>query len=652
MTLRSKTRVISIIVAVVLLGVLQGMLRIGYARGPGESLLVGSIAAAGCLLCCLLIVPLIERMVEARLTGIRESIRRISDEDVAGKRLPVSGDDEFAALACAVNAVLDRLDAVGNELKTDESRYQSLLNNLPIGFCRVSAEPEFHFVGLNTALVDMLGAASPENVMHVRPIDLFARKRDAVRLWVRLRRQGKVRQVELPLMRTDGSVVWARVSARMVPSHQTASHEIEAFVENITNQKEAEAALEHAERASRAKSESLANISHEIRTPLTSILGYAELLMDADQSPRERLNCLHTIRRNGEHLLSILNDILDLSKIEAGRMLLDVIECSPQQIVSEVGLLLGRRVTDKGLSFETSYRGPIPKTMRTDPTRLRQVLINLVGNAIKFTRSGTVRIEVAMATAPDAPDPRLSFSVIDTGIGMSSEQLQRLFQPFVQAEVSTTRHYGGTGLGLTISKQLVEALGGEIAVRSTLGKGSTFTVTVPTGPLDGIDMLEIDAPPAESENVSGEPPVPEALRLSGRVLLAEDSRDSQHLVAGLLTKVGLSVTACDNGKVACDRALEALAAGEPFDIILMDMHMPVMNGYEATAYLRQKGYTGAIIALTASAMKSDWEECIRVGCNDFLSKPIERSRLNRILARYTASGPAGLDASDTSSGNH
>ncbi|MGQ9651647.1 MAG: ATP-binding protein, partial [Phycisphaerae bacterium] len=154
-------------------------------------------------------------------------------------------------------------------------------------------------------------------------------------------------------------------------------------------------------------------------------------------------------------------------------MLLDVIECSPQQIVSEVRLLLGRRAADKGLSFETCYSGPIPKTMRTDPTRLRQILIKLVGNAIKFTRSGGVRIEVKMATAPDAPDPRLSFSVIDTGIGMSSEQLQRLFQPFVQAEASTTRHYGGTGLGLTISKQLVEALGGEIAVDSAPGKGST-----------------------------------------------------------------------------------------------------------------------------------------------------------------------------------
>jgi Amt family ammonium transporter len=643
MMLRRRTLLISTAAAAMLLVIFQAMLRLVYGREQGEAFVLSAIVAAACPLCCLLIAQLMERTVRARLAGLDKSIRQIKGGE--GERLSISDDDEIATLAGTVNKLLDALQEADRELELSENRYQSLLAGLPVGVCRISTGPDSRFINFNPAVTRMFAAGSRDGMMKARPVDLLADKRDVTRLWSRLRRHGEISQVEIPLTRMDGTVFWARVSARIVRTERASPDDLDVCIENISDLRDAQAALEQAERASRAKSESLANMSHEIRTPLTSILGYADLLMDADQSPSERLNCLHTIRRNGEHLLSILNDILDLSKIEAGCMLLDVIACSPHEIASEVDLLLRRRMTDKNLSLETRYNGPIPRTIRTDPTRLRQILINLVGNAIKFTRSGEVRIEMGMATAPNDPKPQLSFSVIDTGIGMSPEQVQRLFRPFVQAEASTTRHFGGTGLGLTISKRLAEALGGQITVQSTPGRGSTFTVTVATGPLDDVEMVEIEPTSTESDIGSISLSVPKTLRLAGRVLLAEDGLDNQHLVTCLLKKVGLSVTVCDNGKLACEQAQEALAAGDPFDLILMDMQMPVMNGYEATAELRSQGYRGPIVALTASAMRSDREECGRIGCDDFLSKPIERAHLIRTVARYTR---PSLDEPDTS----
>jgi len=397
---------------------------------------------------------------------------------------------------------------------------------------------------------------------------------------------------------------------------------------------ELERAKEAAERANLAKSESLASMSHEIRTPLTSILGYADLLMDADQSPSERLNCLHTIRRNGEHLLNILNDILDLSKIEAGRLVLDMANASPHEVLKEVYLLLRQRAQDKNLSLETRHVGRIPRSIRTDATRLRQILINLVGNAIKFTREGSICIEVSMADAPDAARPRIQFAIIDTGIGMSPQQIAKLFSPFVQAEASTTRQYGGTGLGLTISRRLAQALGGDISVESNVGKGSKFIVAIETGPLAGVEML--DSTQASVETAVALQPNTELknVRLTGRVLLADDGLDNQHLVSCMLRKVGLSVTVCENGRIACDRALDAQAAGQPFDLILMDMQMPVLDGYDATVQLRRQGYMHPIVALTANAMQGDRDKCRAVGCDDFLSKPIERAKLITTVASF------------------
>jgi len=419
--------------------------------------------------------------------------------------------------------------------------------------------------------------------------------------------------------------------------------ELEARVEARTA--ESRAAIERAnemthraEAASIAKSEFLANMSHEIRTPLTAILGYTELMLDQDQSAQERTECVQIIHRNGEHLLAIINDILDLSKIEAGKMAVERIEFSPTHVVAEVASLMRERAVDKNLSFDVEYVGTIPQTIRSDPTRIRQILINLVGNSVKFTERGGVRLIVGMADDVEAADPRLRFEVVDTGIGMSEEQLDRLFKPFTQADSSTTRKFGGTGLGLTISRRLAEVLGGGITVQSTSGHGSSFAVTVETGPLTGVTMIEAacegmaapDANRKQKDQVS---------TLDARILLAEDGPDNQRLISFLLGKAGAEVTVAENGRIAVDKALAAIRAGQPFDLILMDMQMPVLNGYDATAELRAKGYKGPIIALTAHAMASDREKCLKSGCDGFATKPINHGTLLETVSAHLGGEP-------------
>ena len=407
----------------------------------------------------------------------------------------------------------------------------------------------------------------------------------------------------------------------------------------------AEAALqqakEAAEASSRAKSEFLANISHEIRTPMTAILGYADLMVDPSQGPSDRLECIHTIRRNGAHLLQLINDILDLSKIEAGKLEVEAIECSPVEIVADVASLMRGRAMEKNLQFDVEYVGPIPRVIRTDPMRLRQILMNLCGNGIKFTQHGGVRILVRLAENADADNdmPRLRFEVIDTGIGMTDEQLKRLFQPFMQADSSTTRRFGGTGLGLAISKRLAAMLGGDITVQSMPDKGSRFVLEIETGPLrnvEWIDPVEVETSRHVADDSEHADTPPQLYGLN--ILLAEDGIDNQRLISFHLRKAGAKVTIAENGRIAVEAALKASEANAPFDVILMDMQMPELDGYGATTYLRYKGYSGPIIALTAHAMKGDREKCLKAGCTDYAAKPIDRNTLLAVIARQCASG--------------
>jgi signal transduction histidine kinase/CheY-like chemotaxis protein/HPt (histidine-containing phosphotransfer) domain-containing protein len=392
-------------------------------------------------------------------------------------------------------------------------------------------------------------------------------------------------------------------------------------------------ARDKAEEASRAKSSFLANMSHEIRTPMTAIIGYADLLLYPNQTPSDRLQCIQTIRRNGQHLLMIINDILDFSKIEAGRMSVDRVRCSPLQIVAETASLMRVAAMAKDLIFKVEYEGPIPQTIVTDPMRLRQILINLLNNAIKFTNSGSVRLLIHL----DNQDPstqRLRFDVIDTGIGIAQEKLTRLFNPFSQADNSMSRKYGGTGLGLAISKRLVEMLGGDISVVSEPAKGSTFSVTVDTGSLADVKLIvgateSYHIPP---DLVSATLPGPQLPR--GRILVAEDGLDNQRLIAFLLKSAGAEVELAENGRIAVEKALAAVARHTPYDLIVMDMQMPEMDGYEATSKLRRKGFTIPIVALTAHALSDDRGKCINAGCTDYLTKPIDREKLLETISFY------------------
>jgi PAS domain S-box-containing protein len=479
---------------------------------------------------------------------------------------------------------------------------------------------------------------------------------------------GKTWRGEVCNRRKDGSLYW--VDSTIVP-YRNAEGQIEKFVSirfDVTAQKQAEEALvaaqAQAEAANAAKTEFLANMSHEIRTPMTAILGFTDLLATdghRERAPQRRLEYIETIRRNGEHLLEIINDILDISKIEAGKMNVERVPTAPANLVLEVLSLMDVRAKAKGLLFEAIFENPVPATIQTDPVRVRQILVNLVGNALKFTEMGSVVLKIRT----DAENEQIHFSVADTGIGMTPSQVGKLFGAFVQADASTTRKFGGTGLGLRISKRLAEMLGGDISVTSEPDRGSVFTASIACGNLAGVEMLSPGqaAAPVREEipriGTRGLNNRTERQRLEGmRILLAEDGPDNQRLIGHFLRKAGAEVTVVENGKLAVesltvDNTLDGdLLETLPFDLLVTDMQMPEMDGYAAARLLRSRGCTLPIVALTANAMSSDMERCLQAGCDGYATKPIERNTLIETCYRWgrlhKASNEADTVASESS----
>ena len=400
-------------------------------------------------------------------------------------------------------------------------------------------------------------------------------------------------------------------------------------------------AKSEAEAVNRAKSHFLANMSHEIRTPLTAILGYTDLMLRGTPAENERVKNLRVVRRNGQHLLELINDVLDISKIEAGEMTVEILDCSPWQLVREVRSLLRHQAQAKNLDFKIDTDGPIPEYVKSDPVRLRQILLNLIGNAIKFTESGTVKVVVSMAEPSPQGRDRIRFDVIDTGIGMNALQQKHVFQPFRQASISTSRVFGGTGLGLTISRRLARMLGGDVTVVSTLEVGSTFTLTIDAGTVKTDDLIEGPLRMETLETVTAPAGAQWTRKLGGRILLAEDGVDNRRFISAILQQVGAEVTLVENGQQAFDHAMAARDKDRPFDAVLMDMQMPVLDGYAAAQKLREAGYEGWIVALTAYAMSGDREKCLAAGCDDFVTKPIDVEQFLASLARHVANPRTG-----------
>jgi signal transduction histidine kinase/CheY-like chemotaxis protein/HPt (histidine-containing phosphotransfer) domain-containing protein len=383
--------------------------------------------------------------------------------------------------------------------------------------------------------------------------------------------------------------------------------------------------MERADNANQAKSSFLANMSHEIRTPLTAIIGFSESMLDAGQDHAERVEAIKTVTRAGHHLQNVINDILDLSKIEAGKLEVNKVSVPLFSSISDVVRLAELQAEGKGIELKLEYAFPLPTEINSDPVRLKQILINLLSNAVKFTEKGSVTLRVACQR-----DSRLMrFEVSDTGIGMTEEQQSRLFAAFSQADSSTTRMFGGTGLGLYLSKSLSEMLGGSIEVESAPGVGSKFTVTVAAGDVGDVAMVnaESEISRQQEDNVPAKAP-----ELRGRILLAEDNVDNQKLFRIFLGRLGADVSIVDNGALAVEEALQGA-----YDLVLMDMQMPVMDGLEATRKLRECDYRGPVVALTANAMKEDIEKCLAAGCDAFLSKPVDRVRFNQVISMYLQS---------------
>lgn len=386
-------------------------------------------------------------------------------------------------------------------------------------------------------------------------------------------------------------------------------------------------ARDAAESANQSKSAFLAHMSHEIRTPIGAVLGFAELLAtcDGQLTPQQREH-VERIQSNGQHLLNLLNDLLDISRIEAGELSIESIECQPWPLLHDVMTALQSRAMEKGLSIRLTMAGPIPARIATDPTRLRQIITNLVGNAIKFTAEGGVLIETRLLEAEE----QLRIRITDTGVGISDTALESIFQPFRQADNSVTRRYGGTGLGLAISRRLARALGGEITVSSCPGEGSTFDVTIATGSLHGVPRLSPEE--ADATITATSQPTSPTISLQGlRVLVADDIEENRRFVSTVLERAhALVTTVCDG-----QEAIQAVESGT-WDIILMDMQMPVLDGYAATSRLRAAGCTIPILALTANGMRGDAERCLEAGCTGYVSKPVSISGLLRSVAAQIA----------------
>ena len=523
-----------------------------------------------------------------------------------------------------------RIEYRTKELQWRETQLQQITNVLPESICHLDMEQRFLFV--NQSFCQMINLTKSEIVGKKFKDVLSPKYHLLLKKGIEKVMQGEFINFEIYFQNHGVDYSY---NINMVPDN--VEDELAGFVivaHDIKKYKEIENELkkakEEAEVANETKSAFLANMSHEIRTPLGAVLGFSELIInDEVSSAAQKKNMAEAIKRNGQLLSNVINDILDLSKVEAGKLEIEKVSILFSEIISDIESLLSLKAKEKGVALNVETEENMPLALRTDPLRLRQILLNVIGNAIKFTHEGRVDVKIKLIPSDDGESAKLAFVVHDTGTGMTQDQAKKLFAPFSQADVSTTRKFGGSGLGLILSKKLAKALGGDVALTQTEPNiGSTFVITIDTGLADKsiFQKYESSASPtlAPTKRV-------EQYNFKGvRVLLVEDSLDNQFIISHFLKSTGISLKVANNGQEGVNIALS-----EKFDLVLLDLQMPVMGGIEAMKKLAELNYQTPVIALTAHAMKEDRRQCLSVGFKDHISKPVNRQVLLRSIYFWT-----------------
>lgn len=583
-----------------------------------------------------LLAVFIERVFSGPLLRLADAFRRVSKSHDYSLRIPERERNEFRVLNAGFNEMLERIEYANRDLQSQKGRLQVTLHSIADGVLTLRTDGTIEFI--NPAAERLLGVAA-QDASEAKLVDLMsfagtgavtAEYNPAV-VAMTTGVPAHVATYRITMLKTNATRI---IEASAAPLRDEGAQVTGAVLvmHDVTESRLAEESARRAQQeklaadaSNQAKSSFLAHMSHEIRTPMAAVLGFAETLLDPEQSASERRAAVQRILRSGNHLLQIINDILDVSKVEAGKLNAEKIAVPVFQLLADVEAVVSVKARDKGLAFGIAFNRGIPTQITSDPVRLKQILINLCGNAVKFTDTGAVRIHVACNRMGE----RIEFDVMDSGIGLTPEQSGKLFQAFSQADASTTRRYGGTGLGLSLSKKLATLLGGDLVlVSSSLGQGSHFRLTVATGSLANAEFVDDGERRMRAVSQHGADVHSFIFdKVAGTVLLAEDTEELQALVALHLRKMGADVTVVGNGQ-------EVLSAtsGRVFDLVLMDMQMPVMGGLEATRRMRATGYVGPIVALTANAMSDDVRRAHEAGCNTVVTKPINWKLLAEVVS--------------------